>query len=177
MDIKTRLESEHSKTLTLAIIKYVGDDSRRFKILIDLLLGSDLVLSQRASWPLGYVAIEHPKLVKPYLSRLIKKLAEPNNHPAITRSILRVFQEMEIPEKHRGTLVDLTFKFILNESAPIATRAFSITVAARICKHYPELKNELLLILNDVWERPHAPAIAARIKSSLKELNRLETKI
>lgn len=41
MDIKTRLETEHSKTLTLAIIKYVGDDPIRFKKLIELMLGDD----------------------------------------------------------------------------------------------------------------------------------------
>jgi hypothetical protein len=177
MNLKTRLENEHSKTLTLEIIKYVGNDAIRFKKLLDLVLGSDKIVSQRASWPFGYAAIEHPEFVKPHISKLIKKLATPTNHPAITRSILRVFQEIDIPQKHWGTLVDLSFKFILNESEPIATRAFAISVAARICKHYPELKKELLLILTDLRERPHAPAIAARIKFALKELNRLETKI
>jgi hypothetical protein len=177
MNLKTRLENEHSKSLTLAIIKYVGDDARRFKILMDLVLGSDTLLSQRASWPLSSIAIDHPELLKPYVSKLIKKLAEPTNHPAVNRSILRICQEVDIPEKYWGTLVDLSFKFILTESEPIATRAFAISVAARICKHYPELKNELLLILNDLLEQPHAPAISVRIKYALKELKGLETKI
>jgi hypothetical protein len=177
MNLKIHLENEHSKSLTLEIIKYVGNDATRFRKLLDLVLGTDKIVSQRASWPFGYAAVEHPELVKPHISKLIKKLAEPNNHPAITRSILRVFQEMDIPSKYLGTLVDLSFKFILNESEPIATRAFAISVAARICKHYPELKKELLLILTDLRERPHAPAIAARIKFALNELKRLETKI
>lgn len=176
MDIKTRLETEHSKTLTLAIIKYVGDDPIRFKKLIELMLGDDPMLSQRAAWPLGYAAIDHPELIKPYISRLIKKLADVNNHPAITRSILRVFQEIDIPKKHWGTLVDLSFKFIINESEPIASRAFAISVAARICKHFPELTNEFLILLNDIKERPHAPAISVRIKYALKEIKAVESK-
>lgn len=177
MNIAEQLKAGQSKTLTLAIIKFVGNDAVRFKTLMALVLGEDDVLSQRASWPLGYIAIDHPELLKPYISKLIKKLEEPDNHPAVNRSILRIFQEVDIPQKHWGTLVDLSLKFILKESEPIATRAFAISVAARICKHYPDLKKEFLLILNDLRERPHAPAISVRIKYALKELNRLEPKI
>jgi hypothetical protein len=177
MNISERLKAGQSKTLTLAIIKFVGNDAVRFKTLMALVLGKDEVMSQRASWPLGYIAIDHPELLKPYVSQLIKKLGEARNHPAVNRSILRIFQEVDIPQKHWGTLVDLSFKFILKESEPIATRAFAISVAARICKHYPELKNELMLILNDLRERPHAPAISVRIKYALKELKSLEPKV
>lgn len=170
MDIKKRLEEEHSKTLTTAIVAFIGDDKKRFKTLMDIFLQGEYRLTQRAAWPLSYVVIDHPKLVKPYFEKLIKKLQEPDSHPAIARNIFRMFQEIEIPEKYLGILIDLCFKFIMNETKPAAIRAFAITVASHICVSYPELKNELLIVLNQLNLFPQPPSIKSRIKLALKEL-------
>lgn len=171
MDIEKRLAAEHSKTLTLAIVKYIDDDKKRFKILMNLFLSSDYRITQRAAWPLSYVVIEHPKLVVPYLAKLIKKLDEPGNHPAIARNILRIFQEIDIPEKFEGALVESCFRFLVSAESPIAIKAFAITVASRICKKYPELKNELGLHLEHMKNYPMPPAIKVRIRNAFKELN------
>lgn len=171
MDIAKRLEQEHSLTLTNAIIKYIGDDKKRFKELMDVFLNGEYRITQRAAWPMSYVAIEHPKLIYPYLDRLIKKLNAPNNHPAIPRNILRFFQEIEIPEKQEGPLVDACFKLIVSAESAIAVKAFAITVASGICKKYPELKRELRLHLEHMQNYPMTAAIKVRIRNALKLLN------
>jgi hypothetical protein len=74
MDIKQRLSEEHSKSLTMAVVDYIAEDKTKFKILMDLFLNGQVKLVQRAAWPLSYVAIAHPKLIKPYLGKLIIKL-------------------------------------------------------------------------------------------------------
>ncbi|MEO6304830.1 MAG: hypothetical protein ABIP51_16840 [Bacteroidia bacterium] len=170
MDIAKRLEQEHSLTLTNAIIKYVGDDKKKFKVLMDIFLKSEYRLTQRAAWPMSYIAIQHPKLIYPYLNKLIKLLSKQGNHPAIPRNILRFFQEIEIPEKHEGALVEACFKLIVSADSPIAVKAFAITVATVICKKYPELKNELRLHLEHMQNYPMTAAIKVRIKKALKDL-------
>ena len=177
MDIHDYLISRHDKATTLKLIQYIDADAKRFKILTEFMLGNDSLLAQRASWPFSYVAIEHPELVKPYFRKLIDKLKEDDNHPAIRRNILRAFQEIDIPERYQSELIDLTFKFIMSEAMPLAVRAFSITVGANISKAYPELKNELLILLNELSSIPQAPAIKVRIKSALKELKALGSNI
>ncbi len=171
MDIAKRLEQEHSLTLTNAIIKYIGDDKKRFKELMDVFLKSDFRATQRAAWPMSYVAIENPKLIYPYLSKLIKKLTEPGNHLAIPRNILRFCQEITIPEKHEGELVDACFKLIVSAESPVAVKAFAITVASGICKKYPELKRELRLHLEHMQNYPMTAAIKVRIRNAFKVLN------
>ncbi len=171
MDIAKRLEQEHSLTLTNAIIKYVGDDKQRFKELMTVFLNGEYRITQRAAWPMSYIAIDHPKLIYPYLDRLIKLLTRPGNHPAIPRNILRFFQEIEIPEKHEGALVDACFKLIVSAESPIAVKAFAITVASGICKKYPELKQELTLHLEHMQNYPMTAAIKVRIRNALKLLN------
>jgi hypothetical protein len=170
MNIKERLEQEHSKTLTTAIVNYVGEDKKRFKELMQIFLNGEYRLTQRAAWPLSYLAIDHPTLLEPYLDVFIKKLDDEKAHPAVARNILRVLQSIEIPEKHQGHLIDKSFKLIMSEMQPAAIRAFSITVASKISKHYPELKNELLIILNELNALPQLPSMKSRIKMALKEL-------
>ncbi|MBL7920503.1 MAG: hypothetical protein JNJ40_09330 [Bacteroidia bacterium] len=171
MDIAKRLEREHSLTLTKAVIKYVGDDKKRFKELMTVFLNSEYRIMQRAAWPMSYIAIDHPKLIYPYLERLITLLNKPGNHPAIPRNILRFFQEIDIPEKHEGALVDACFKLIVSAESPIAVKAFAITVASAICKKYPELKRELILHLQHMQNYPMTAAIKVRIRNALKFLN------
>jgi hypothetical protein len=172
MNIRERLEAEHSKTLTLAIVKYIGTDKARFKELMTVFFNGPYRLTQRAAWPMSYVLIAEPKLLTSYYPRLIKMLNESGHHPSIHRNILRVFQEMEIPEKYRGAVVDACFKNILNETVPAAIRAFSITTACNICKDYPELKNELIIVLNELNQLPQKAAIKQRTKLALKVLQK-----
>lgn len=177
MDIREYLIARHDKETTLKLIRFIQNNPMHFKILIQFMLGNDSLLAQRASWPFSYLAIENPKWLNPYFQKLMNKLKEEGNHPAIRRNILRAFQEIEIPEKHQSELLDLTFKFSMSEAMPLAVRAFSITVASHICKPYPELKNELLIILKELGSIPQAPAIKVRIKSALKELKAVDSKI
>lgn len=170
MDIEKRLSQEHSKTLTMAIVEYIADDKKKFKILIDLFFNGDPKLIQRAAWPLSYAAIAHPQLIKPYMGKLIIKLQQTDSHPSVPRNILKILEEIEIPEKYEGYIVECCFSILTKAADPIASKAFAITVATKICKKYPDLKNELRLHLEHMQNYPMAPAIKVRIKRAIKEL-------
>lgn len=171
MDIEKRLAAEHSLVLTKTIVKYIGNDKKKFKILLDIFLNSEYRITQRAAWPLSFIAIEHPELIHPHIGKLIKKIDQPNNHPAIPRNVLRIFQEIEIPEKYEGALVESCFKHLVSTESPVAVKAFAITVATSICKKYPELKNELRLHLEHLQNFPMTAAIKVRIRNAFKVLN------
>jgi len=170
MDIEQALIDEHSRAQTNKIVKYIGSDKIRFKKLVDIFLRGEYRVTQRAAWPLSNISLEHPQLVQPHFSKLVNKLRETGNHPAINRNILRIFQAVEIPEKYHGILVDLCFKFLMDVKEPLAIRAFAMTVAAKICKNYPELKKELLMVLEEMKKYPQPPAIISRLKSAFREM-------
>jgi hypothetical protein len=175
MDIRKTLEEGQSKASTLRIMKYIGTDKTRFRVLVELFMNSDYRITQRAAWPLGDHSIEHPELIRPYIPKMMKKLSETGHHPAIPRNILRIFQEVEIPQKYQGPLLDLCFKFIMDVAQPLAIRAFSITVAAKICSNYPELKSELSILLDELKKYPQSPALTVRIRDAFKIMNRNST--
>jgi hypothetical protein len=170
MDLKKTLLSEHSKAVTDQIIRYVGSDKIRFNNLMLLFLGNDRVLSQRASWPVGYIGIKHPNLLNPHFKKMIAHLDDPNIHDAIKRNTLRIFETIDIPEKYCSQIFDLCLRFISGELYAIAIRAFAITTATGICKKIPEFKNELKLILNTLKQEPQRQAIRVRIRESMRHL-------
>jgi hypothetical protein len=170
MDIKQALINEHSKKQTTAIVRYIGHDKNRFKTLIDIFLTEDYRLNQRAAWPLSNVCLEHPEMIRPYIGKLVKNLTKTGNHDAVIRNTLRIFQDMDIPEKHCGPLLDICFSYIRNTTLPFAIRTFAITVAANICRKYPELKPELKLLLTELNSFPQPASINSRLKRALKEL-------
>ncbi len=172
MDIRATLEQEHNKLSTLKIVNYIGKHKDKFKELTTIFFENDYRLTQRSAWPLAEVAILFPNIIAPYFTKLVKKLTESNHHPAIHRNILRILQEVTIPKKYQSQVLDCCFKFILNPNQPIATIAFAITVATKICKPYPELTTELLLVLQHLKTHAQEPGIKSRIKKALNDLEK-----
>lgn len=170
MNIKATLEQSQSKSNTIKIIEYIGDNPTRFKELIVLFLGKDKVPIQRSAWPLSYVGIQNPQLIKPYFGKFIKILNEEGNHSAVNRNLLKIMEEVEIPQKYQSQLFDSCIKIITNPNNPIACIAFAITVAAKICKPYKELSNEFIIVLKHLQTYQQPPAIIVRIRNAFNAL-------
>ena len=171
MDLRERLSTEHSRALTVAIVKFIGADQNKFKKLLTLFFGPDKVLAQRAAWAFSDVAMEHPHLVVPLIGRLIEKLKSTGHHNAVERNILRALQNVDVPEEYEAVLVDHCFARIRDQSQAVAIRAFAITLAALICKKYPELASEMLYLLREIMVVPQTPAIQVRVRRAIKDLS------
>src|SRR5689334_4378103 len=97
MNIRESLTREHSRNMTMRIVKYIGDDKSRFRELMDIFLAGEYRLTQRSAWALGYAGRLHPELITPYTPKLISKLQEKSVHDAVKRNILRVWQDIPLP--------------------------------------------------------------------------------
>ena len=64
-------------------------------------------------------------------------------HDAIHRNIVRILEEVPVPEELEGALYDKCFKFLNDPDEPIAVRVFSMTVLFNIAKKHPEMLDEL----------------------------------
>jgi hypothetical protein len=172
MKIKEALEQEHSKAQTKRITDFVADDKNRFKELIDLFLGDEYRITQRAAWPLSNCGILHPELINPYQKALLKKLTDKGNHDAIKRNILRIWMHHMPPEELWGELFDTCYGFARSKDEPGAIRAFSIYVLGNITLKYPELVAEVRMLIEDL--KPlGTPAIVSSGKKVLKQLEKV----
>ena len=171
MNIKEELLKEHSKNQTSKIVRYIGNDKTLFKELMELFFKEEYRVVQRAAWVVSCCGIKYPELIEPYFKKMLDKLKEPNIHNAVKRNIVKVWEEIEIPDELSGEVYDICFGYLQSLQEPIAVKAFSMTVLEKICLTYPELKNELKQTIEDMLPFGSA-GIRARGKKILKHLSK-----
>lgn len=129
--------------------------------------------SMRACWLLVHASEKHPSLVKKELPYVLKLLKQPNKDTGAIREGLQLFLILGVPEKFCGELFDISIHHAKNGLMPHAVRAFSIHLLGIICKRYPDLSSEILLILNELESFPQPPSIAHSVKKAKKTLSKL----
>jgi hypothetical protein len=137
--------------------------------LVAVFLEGPYRITQRAAWPLSYCVEKHPELLKPHWKKILAFVDKPGIHDAVKRNVLRMFQFVRVPKAHQGRTVDLCFRLLSDSSEPVAIRVFAMTVLANIAREEPELKNELIPIIED--QLPFASAgFQSRSRKVLKQL-------
>lgn len=170
MNLRDTILAQHSKTNCTKIVQWIGNNQERFNTLFDLFLyDDDWCVTQRASGPLSYAIQRHPELIKPHFSKLLKNLKKPKLHDAVKRNTVRLLQDINVPERFRGDLMDTCFGYISSPMEKPAIKAFSLTILHNLSAQYPDIKQELKAIIEDRWEYETA-AFKSRAKKILKAL-------
>jgi hypothetical protein len=172
MDLKRALEFEHSKKQCLKTVDYVGNNTSRFKVLVELFLAGPYRLTQRAAWPLSVCVERHPALILPYLNSILSFAAKPGSHDSVRRNTMRLLQFTQVPKRYQGKVLDLAFELFQNRKEAIAIRVFAMTVIEKLVQDKPELQRELVVLLED--EVPYASAaFRSRASKILKKWSKL----
>jgi hypothetical protein len=170
MKLREQILKEHSKANCAAIVKWIGDSQKRFDELFQLFLNDEYRVVQRAAWPLSYTVIAHPKFIQKHFSKLLKNVKKPGIHGAVKRNTVRLLQDIAIPKRYQGDVMNLCFDYVSSPDEEAAVKAFSLTVLNNLAKEYPEIKPELKTIIEDRWDYETA-AFHARASKILKELS------
>lgn len=170
MDLRAEILKEHSKAQTMKIVRFIGDDSKKFKELMNLFFNDEYRVVQRSAWAVNYCAVNHPQLIKPYLGKMIDYMRKPV-HDAVRRNTIRILQFVEIPKTLTGKVANVCFDLLQSKDEPVAVKVFSMTVLGKLCKTEPGLKNELRLLIQE--QLPYSTAgFQARAKKILKAVGR-----
>lgn len=169
MDLRGQIVKEHSKANCARIVKWIGASQERFDELFYLFLNDEYRVIQRAAWPLSYTVIKHPELIQKHFRKLLINLRKPGIHDAVKRNTVRLLQYVDIPRKYHGEVMDICFSYISAPAEPVAIKAFSLTILQYLSDQYPEIKNELQLVIEERWDH-ETVAFKTRAKKILKDL-------
>jgi hypothetical protein len=167
--LREEILKEHSKSQAVKIANYACESRKNFKELMKCFLDDEYRLAQRAAWSVGWAARQNPQMIQPHIKDLVSVLCKKNVHDAVIRNSVRILQEIEIPEEFHGEVMDACFQFLERPSTPVAIKVFSLTALFNLSKHYPEIKPELKLIIEDNLEH-ETVAFRARVKRVLPKL-------
>ena len=172
MNIRDELlkEKYYFKGHALKVSEFACSSPKHFKELMECFLSNEYRIAQRAAWSVSWGAQKHPELVKPYIKDLVAQLPRKDVHDAVIRNSVRILQQIEIPEELHGELMNNCFGFIESPSTPSAIKAFSLTTLFNLSRNYPEIKQELKLLIEENWNNETA-AFRSRGKHILKALN------
>ena len=173
-NLRDAILREHSKAQCGKIVKWVGDDQLRFDELFHLFLGDEYRVTQRAAWPLAYCVSAHPGFVKKRFAEMIRNLYKPGLHNAIKRNTLRILQEVDIPKKYQGEVMNICFQYLASPAEAVAIKAFSLTILGNLAKPYPDILPEIKLLIE--VQLPHqTPAFKSRAKRLLKDFEKKDS--
>ena len=164
MNLREEILKEHSKAQCDKIVNWIDDSQKRFDELFDLFLNDEYRVTQRAAWPLSNSVIAYPEFIRKNFSRLINNLKKPGLHNSIKRNSIRLLQNVDIPEKFHGEIMEICFRYVESPTEAVATKVFSLTVLNNLSKQYPEILPEIKLLIEEQW--PHqTAAFKSRAKS------------
>lgn len=116
------------------------------------LLYKNKVVAMRFLWLLSDIALVDPKMlydVLPYLFQLRDKTSIPD----LQYSFSKYWNYCGVPEEHEEEAIDLLFKWIEDPKVSVHIKTNSLRVLYKLVKGYPDLKNELSLVLDDQLEK------------------------
>ncbi|NCI46331.1 hypothetical protein [Sediminibacterium soli] len=169
MNIPESIITDRSRENVLKIAAFACSSPARFQQLVNCVTGREKRLSELASWCLGWAARKKPAMMVPHLDAVTGLLEDTRLSNTVRRNILRIFEDLPVPEELHGRIMNICFGFVENPATEIAIRAFSLTTLFRLSSHYPEIRPELKLIIETLL--PDAsPAIRSRGRKILQSL-------
>ena len=172
MDILAEIQAEQSKKQAEKIAKWIGADAERFAPLMQLFLHGELKLIPRLAVVLGTVTETHRELIMPYLPEMVSRAMQPGMPDSIKRTVVRELQFVDIPEPLHGDVMNMCFDLLADPQQAVAVRAFSMTVLSNLAQIYPEIKQEIIVILEDALEQANTPGFINRALKTMKALTK-----
>ncbi|SKA46219.1 hypothetical protein SAMN04488128_107226 [Chitinophaga eiseniae] len=170
MELRKEILAASYKEQVLAIAGWVGNDAKRFAKLMQLFLEDEYRVVQRSAWIISLVADKHPELLTPHLPEMVARMETGGLPSAVKRNVLRVLQDMTLPPDLHGPVMNACFQYLEDPKEMIAIKAFSMTVLSNLAVAYPDIKNEIRILLEDLLEHDPSPGIRSRAQKVMKRI-------
>lgn len=173
MTLREMILNGNKKDNATAVCDWVGDDARRFAQLVGLFLHDEYRVVQKAAWIISLVSERQPQLIDAHLEAIVQRMQEPGLPVAVRRNAVRIMQFIDLPESLHGPVMNACFDFVADPREAIAVRAFSMTILANLAKAYPEIGQELAVLLEEALEQESSPGLRNRAQKVLKAIRSL----
>lgn len=171
MDIRSLLTNLPSREEREIYIRAVGQSKENVAILLDLIFKEKDPVSWRAAWVLDGCDELYPDLAGPSVPSIIERIPGIASTGAL-RSLLRMLCRYEIPEELQGLLIDLCFGYMVSELYPVAVKVHAMQIIYNHVLLYPDLKDELITIIEDQIEN-NSVGFSARGRRLIRKLEKL----
>ncbi len=146
----------------------VRKDDSLFDQIYQLIYCDNPKISWHAAWVIDRVSEAEPEKLKPYLCELIARLPTLKSS-SLKRHFTRMLLSQEIPEHQLGLLIDVLYNLVSPTEA-IAVRANSLQLLYNITLIEPDLKAELINVIDSILEEELTAGMISKGKKLRKAL-------
>lgn len=176
MDLHAHLLQENSRKNWDQTVAFVLANPSYFDELVQLTHSADQRIIMRASQCVGMIVDKEPNWILPYLHELVN-LLDTIKVDSFKRNVMRLFQNVPIPEELEGRLFDYGMHFLQSLDEPIAVKAFSMTVVRKIAEKYPELALEAIHQIEILVRENYSAGVVNRGNKELQKLRKIHAQL
>lgn len=150
--LETQLLAELSRRNIDLITQWAEENHSVTDKLVQIVLQHKETLAPRAAWVLEKLSEKQFNYLENDLINIIKELRQiPSS--STRRAIAKVLIFHDIPEDFESEVLDFCLSMIESPKEPVAVKANCMSVLFNLLPKYPELKNEIFVIIED--QIPH----------------------
>ncbi len=173
MNLKSQISKRVSRSALIEIAVEIASSQKSFNTCWKLVKTESHPTSYQASWIMCEAVALNPKLLNKKLIVEVIDQFKIENTDGIKRHMGKMLTFKKFfPEDLEAIIFDMTLLWIINPKELVALKVHGMQNAFHICKRHPELKEELVFVIQEVYEK-NSVAFKARAKQILKQLNRL----
>jgi hypothetical protein len=163
---------DSSRMIADILTSNILDNQERFDEMLQLALRDKYPLSMRAARIIELCTLNHKHLIIPHVEKLVDSI-EKSKIDGVRRSFLKILSVMpsQLNEELQGRLIELAFSYLEDKKEAIAVRAFAIDFLIKMIQVYPELKNELIYLLEEI-NRDSSVGLQSKCKKVLTQLKK-----
>lgn len=166
-ELRDRLSGRIHENDILEMLYYKQECPEIADALYGYMFDEDIKVASNALWVQTWDMIDR---TLPYRDKLVL-LAITTQNVTVRRLSLTLLQRMKWNKNDiRTDFLDFCMGKILSQSESPGVRTLCIKLGYQQCRHYPELMEELKLLLDSLSEMPITPAIACVRKNVLKKM-------
>lgn len=142
-----------------------------YDLLMDIALNDTSKNSWRAAWMIDKINESFPKLIIPYIPQIIGQLKKEES-TSKKRHFLKQISLNTIPKTNYGFLVDYCLTALSSAKEPPAVRVHAMQILYNISEDEPDLKPELLAVIQHEIEYHSTAGIISRGLKLAKKLQK-----
>lgn len=153
------------------LVREIENHPEKMGDLMEIALQSMHPKSWRAAWLADKIHENNPEILKLYIEKMIHAL-KAETRVGQKRHFLKLISLNEIPQKHHSFLMDYCLNSFTSPSEPVSIRVYALQILFNISEYEPDLKPELLSVINHEIELHATAGIISRGRKLASKLTR-----
>jgi hypothetical protein len=132
-----------------------------YLMLIEIALYNCNQKSWRAAYLIDKINDNYPQLLQPFLNEMIDQVKIEKSHSK-KRHFLKLIGQNELPPEQQGFMLDFCIKTFTSAKEDLAVRVHAMQILYNISEKEPELKPEILVLIEYEMENHSSAGIVSR---------------